>query len=215
MEKRNKERIIESEKCIDKFNVLIQKTKNIYSEGLILNLPNIGIQYNNKIVELIHFFENNNMDFYDSELFYPISTYLITLINKGMSCLEFCINYIEEEKSKITYFPKRNKIFRVCNSRIKEYKEIDDKVFSFDIEKDIINAVKCNISLSYLINRLMKTENSYEENLELINNCNDELEKLGLDTKIDESIAYNMDNSYTKAYDKKKIKVLAKKYIKE
>lgn len=205
----------EMNKRITTMNELIYETVNVHFSNFVVNIPNIAVQYNNKLVELVHLFEKNGMSFYDSLLMYPISVYFLTLYNKGISCLKSSNEKIDKLKTRRAYLMSLKKTILYCDKKIDEYIKIDDIFYKFDINENIIDAIKCYIEISNNLSKNLKMKNVFEEDKDIIDKYNKELKTLGCDVVILENILNIEEEQYNDVYKIEKIKSMAKMRNKE
>ena len=164
---------------IEKFTeMLTQIDKKIpFAKGL----PNIIITYNNKLVELISLYRQKNMSFYTSKLKPIITVYFSKFISDAASILGELVNtyslYIRINKfHPIKKEETKQKIYEIINI----YKELDNKIFNFDFENDIIEVIKRDMEhfkADYQLN--------HEE---IIANYNEELHLLGINQTVVDTI---------------------------
>ena len=101
-------------------------------------VPNIGITFNNKVIELYHFYENNNVDFESSKTISVILDYFDALVYAAAETLTGLTDHL----SKLNKFFFKADIISNNIMRILDiYTRIDRKLFDFDIENDIIEAI--------------------------------------------------------------------------
>ena len=72
----------DTKKMINNMDSLISKLKTLRNNDT--NIPNIAITYNNKLVELLHIYKDNNVKFNGSELILLIHYHLLNIINESM-----------------------------------------------------------------------------------------------------------------------------------
>ncbi len=101
------------------------------------SLYNVGILYNNKISEILHYYYARDIDFFtDGIVAGLVHEYLEKLTVDAMKILD---KYMEENVDAVD---KYSRIKRSDNPGLQYYKEYCDKVFEFDITKDIPMVLK-------------------------------------------------------------------------
>ena len=101
------------------------------------SLYNVGILYNNKISEILHYYYERDIDFFTDGLVAGlVHEYLENLTVDAINILD---KYMEENVDAID---KYSRIKRSDNPRLKHYKELCDKVYEFDITKDLPMVLK-------------------------------------------------------------------------
>ena len=136
------------------------------------NLPPIAIYYNNKMVEIYHYFQDRKVPYAHSTLNRTINIYFSKLIKEALTALN---NYIESANnlystSDIELTEELQKMY------IEDYKDISDKILNFSMEKDIPVAI--NVALDRL------EEEWYDVNDDVAE-CNQELAQLNIPVKIE------------------------------
>ncbi len=121
-----------------------------------INVENIGRIFNNKLNELNRYYEKRNQSFYEeSFVATSILEYFCLLINEGKNKLvSYCMTREEEH--------------------LKKYRELCNLIFEFDIEKDLIVALK-----SCIIEDYYKGKAYYKLDAQTRQNYNEELQNLG------------------------------------
>lgn len=95
-------------------------------------LPPMGIYYNNKMVEIYHYFQNKNVPYAFSKVNRTINSYFIILMKEAISILN---DYIDCNNSLLS----TSDIEITENMKkdlLNKYKNLCDKVLNFSIEKD-------------------------------------------------------------------------------
>lgn len=101
------------------------------------SLYNVGILYNNKISEILHYYYARDIDFFtDGIVAGLVHEYLENLTVDAMKILD---KYMEENVDAVDRY---SRIKRRDNPRLKHYKELCDKVYEFDITKDLPMVLK-------------------------------------------------------------------------
>lgn len=160
-----------------------------------IEIGNIAIIYNNKMVEIIQLFKKNNVPLADSELRITIECYLKTLYDEAvdkLTELTKVLKKIDEINKKIysnnIYILQRINLMmskKVLdgltgekNRLLREYKEREDKIFRFDIEKDL---PRIFVEERFFFDRMEEVVNRFNDGEErFINNCNIDLRNLGM-----------------------------------
>ena len=165
-----------NENTISSFND-IRFTLNKYDLINIL-LPNIGITYNNKVIELYHNFKNKNISIFDYKIIEVVLTYFELLKEASRNVLSIFLNNIYNNLGIKKILFKKDPLDNASAVYLLAYLELDKLIFNFDIKEDIIEAVKLDILKS-------KENNEYEIDFnEIIDEYNDELKELGIDVLI-------------------------------
>lgn len=169
-------------KLMDKYGKKLRYVET--GTGKLYNIPNSSISFNNKIVEILHIFDRNNKSAMDSELFSMIYNHLLLTFFKAEEVMNSFVSFIrkmsedEELKYDYDYIIENNKNY------VGKLKELDDILFKFDIEKNILDAYNT------LLNRTKEieddggfTEFSLNKST-YIDIYNNELNELGYNIKI-------------------------------
>ena len=153
--------------------------RNIQSNLSEINIliPNIGISYNNKVIEFFYTFKDKEIDFNKSKLVPVIINYFNDLVCTAINALDsFTDSYNKFSRSR----RNRRHYYLEAMLYIKIYKKIDKLLYNFDIKKDIIEAIHDNII------RKNATEECFSDYNELINIYKDELMKFDISLDISE-----------------------------
>ena len=175
----------DTKKMINNMDSLISKLKTIRNNDT--NIPNIAITYNNKLVELLHIYKDNNVKFNGSELILLIHYHLLNIINESMFIIfEYIKIYkdigkyaIKLKKSNLLHRREyREKILELLNQSNKLLEIIIDKdneIFHFDIEKyiDYLNSNHSELE------ELLKKAGDKTTIDDIIDNCNIDILALG------------------------------------
>ena len=101
------------------------------------SLYNVGILYNNKISEILHYYYARDIDFFtDGIVAGLVHEYLENLTVDAMKILD---KYMEENVDAVDRY---SRIKRRDNPGLQHYKELCDKVYEFDITKDLPMVLK-------------------------------------------------------------------------
>ena len=125
-------------------------------------LPPIAIYYNNKMVEIYHYFQNKNVSYAFSKVNRTINSYFIILMKEAISLLN---DYIDCNNSLLSTSDIEI-TENMKQSLLNKYKNLCDKVLSFSIEKDAPKVV-----FEYFDSK---------NNIEKHNKYKEELEQLGI-----------------------------------
>lgn len=129
---------------LDFAGTISQKISYLFSTLPIteIDIPNIGITYNNKLVEIIQTFKSHGVPLDDNLLTIVITNYLIRKVNNASLIL---ISYSQTfRQQKQIGFLKRNTLEQ--RKRLADrYKAIDDEIFNFSLEKNIVAAIIADI----------------------------------------------------------------------
>ena len=150
--------------------------KNIYEEGKLFNqditIPNIGITFYNKLNSIIKQYRDHGLDFYNSYLSSPILNRMAYFMDAAMDTME---RYqAKEEKVLNGFFFKKRKYLDILNEFAITYTNIDNELYKFSIEKDIVNAVLYDMLIR------MDDENSVYQDTNIFLSYEQELISLGL-----------------------------------
>ena len=138
-------------------------------------IGNIGLRSGNKIRSFYKRFKENNVNYTESIVNRAIETYLLDQCDSAFYSLaryayRFKYGLIGRDKIKAM----RN--FTLNSKDIEDYQTACEKVFDFDLDRDIIDAI--NFMLDNTTILIGITMNDY------INECNNELESLGIKEKV-------------------------------
>lgn len=156
---------------MDAFTILIHK----YNTSSLLEgvtIPNIGITYNNKIIEVQRQYEGKGLSFYDSFLLVVIVGYAFGKTVQGFEKLKELAPLIE--RGERFPFIVTKKARSQVEAVVEEYKKIDDSLYGFSIERDIGLAVAADMLV-----KLEDVENIYS-GASIIEAYREELRRLGL-----------------------------------
>ena len=158
----------------DMNNVFFELTSRIKRyDNRVGNLPPIAIYYNNKMVEIYHYFQDRKVPYAHSSLNRTISTYFTMLIKEALKALNKYIECANNlfSTSDIELTEELQRMY------IEDYKDLSDKILNFSIEKDI--SVAINVALDR-----MEKEEWFNVNDD-ITEYNKELEQLNIPIKIE------------------------------
>ena len=183
----------EKQLLFDKVQTIMDKIGNITLEiqkntnGKV-KLGNIGITFNNKIIEILQIYSKNNVTFYNSKLKNVIMFYLENIMLEALKELQ---SYLDLFNVKVKKFGTKNQaqsIIEQSKPILLKYTDLRQKLFDFNIDKDIIRAVLKHIEFNKE-NALNGGFDYYRDNPEsIIQDYNKELQALGINTKIPQSI---------------------------
>lgn len=129
-----------SRDMLDIAEVTSQKINNLFStlpQGEV-DIPNIGITYNNKLVEIIQSFKRKGVKLDENLLIIVINNYLIHKVNEASLIL---ISYRQTFCQKSQIAPLRRAFLEQRRKLADRYKALDDEIFNFSLEKDIVDAI--------------------------------------------------------------------------
>lgn len=169
----------------------------VSNEGLsCYKLNNIAITYNNKLVELFQLYKRKNVLLSDSCLKYAFINYFVELVAKATACTEKYLALIAKINEVISNINKKNPLFRrralmknkelllqligEVEKTLDEYNNCDQKLFCFNLEKDILKLYEAEREL---FETLSEGTTPTEPDL-FIQSCNEELTDLGIEQKI-------------------------------
>lgn len=169
------------EEIIERINSIIRTLKN--NSLNYVSIPNIGITYNNKLVEIIHVYKRNGLDVSNSSLILVISRYLQEILEEALKCIDSYVKVIEKRTDNYDFNQQAMSIVDEAEKFLKVYRELDQKIFYFSIEKDIVLAVQSDIEF------FKKVGNDggydlYQNDSGVIDNYNSELSTLGFTNTI-------------------------------
>lgn len=157
------------------------------------NIENIGITFNNKMIEIYQIYARNNISYVQSTLKGVILPYLTDLVLDATNKLQEYIDIYNVDIDNISTKEEASRIIAQAKTKLQEYKKLTDKVFEFDINRDIVDAVEKDIERWREIGR-EGGYNVYSKNpTEVIEHYNQELESLGMTTRIPMSVVENKD----------------------
>ena len=165
---------IDSRRLINEMYNLIDKLEKVSHQNI--DIPNVGITFNNKLVEIKQLYKRNNVKFNESELVLLINEYFIIKIRE---CIGIIMDYIKIINSIDQYAInlKKNKLLFKKNYR----KEILD-LFNKSNELLVIYKQKDNEMFNFKINDIPKITEEYPNLLDIV------LEKAGPNTDKDSII---------------------------
>lgn len=153
-----------------------------------VKLGNIGITFNNKIIEILQTYSENNVTFYNSKLKNVIIFYLEDIMLEALKELQ---NYLDLFNVKVKKFGTKKQaqsIIEQSKPILSNYTDLRQRLFDFSIDKDIIRAVLKHIEFNKE-NALNGGFDCYINNPEsIIQDYNKELQALGINTEIPQSI---------------------------
>ena len=155
-------------------------------------IGNIGITYNNRMVEFYQNCARCNISYIQSSLRRVISSYLMDVVINAINELQDYINCFDIKIDETNVQEEASKILSQANPKLQEYEKLSDEVFSFDINKDIVKAVEKDIEIHEQIEK-DGGYNFYSDHPEsIIEQYNRELEALGMTTRIPSSVIENI-----------------------
>ncbi len=148
---------ISKKEVLELVKVLNERITNLTINKKI-NVENIGRIFNNKLNELNRYYEKRNQSFYEGSFV-------------GSSILEYFCLLIEEGTQNIASYCLQRE-----EKSLKRYQNICNKIFEFDIEKDLIEALTVCI-----LKDGCKSNNAYyyKINPQTRKRYNDEMQALG------------------------------------
>lgn len=173
---------LEVEILMQQTEILIKKVGQIVTS---INLPtykdkvpNIGITLNNKMVEIIQILRKYKIPINKSRLYRLITEYLFTLVSKAINYLEEYAKLMLNISPKISSEEAKNIIIQ-AKEILDNYQRIDDKIFDFDIAKDIQEALENSIEF-YTRNGEIGGYDLYKYDPTTIPSYNAELATIGI-----------------------------------
>ena len=189
-----KELFTENQVLIDQLNELLGKD---------INIPNISITFNNKLVEIMNIFKNHDVDFDHSELRIIIYYELVDILYNSLELLKKYILSLEKIfniKRKLTgkrnfinkilhseLYEEIDKLVLFCEELISMYKDKDSELFNYTIEERVPAYV---LNHPEAIDNILEDINYSLSKEQIIHNCNVDLKKLGCDEMIDNNDSY-------------------------
>lgn len=189
----------EKQLLFDKVQTIMDKIGNITLEiqkntnGKV-KLGNIGITFNNKIIEILQIYSKNNVTFYNSKLKNVIIFYLEDIMLEALKELQSYLDLFNVKVKKFGTKKQAQSIIEQSKPILSKYTDLRQKLFDFNIDKDIIQAVLKHIEFNKE-NALDGGFDYYINNPEsIIKDYNMELQALGINAEIPQSIL-NYENS--------------------
>lgn len=153
-----------------------------------VKLGNIGITFNNKIIEILQTYSENNVTFYNSKLKNVIIFYLEDIMLEALKELQSYLDLFNVKVKKFGTKKQAQSIIEQSKPILSKYTDLRQKLFDFNIDKDIIRAVLKHIEFNKE-NALNEGFDYYTNNPEsIIQDYNKELQTLGINTEIPPSI---------------------------
>ena len=155
-------------------------------------IGNIGITYNNKMVEFYQNCARCNISYIQSSLRRVISSYLMDVVINALNELQDYINCFDIKIDETNAQEEASEILNQANPKLQEYEKLSDEVFNFDLNKDIIKAVEKDIEIHEQIEK-EGGYNYYSDHPEsVIEQYNQELEALGMTIRIPITVIENI-----------------------
>ena len=189
---------------------IVYKIKQLDNTDIV----NISTNFNNKVIEIANEFRNNNVSFADSELRIFVVQYLKEQLELGIDNLSNLSKSLSRYYILSAEFSEQKGLPRLLKEKktkqeldrlqkekedyVQKYKEIETKIFRFDIGRDIKEVYEHE---KELIDRFERVYNpSKPEEKRVINNINVDLKRLGYSERI-EDIGEQFDEKRTLLYD--------------
>lgn len=181
------------QKIMDKIGkIKLELDKNTNGQ---VNIGNIGITFNNKIIELLQVYSKNNVTFYNSKLKNVILFYLEDIMFEALNELQNYINLFDVKVKKIGTSKQAQDLSSKSKPMLSKYAELRQKLFDFSIDKDIIKAILKYIEFNKE-NALSGGFDYYSNNpTNIILDYNKELKELGINVEIPLDI-FNYEEKY-------------------
>ena len=174
-----------------------------------VNIGNIGITFNNKIIELLQIYSKNNVTFYNSKLKSVILFYLEDIMFEALNELQDYLKLFDVKVKRFGTSKQAQSIISQSKPMLSKYGELRQKLFDFNIDKDIIKAVLKHIEFNKE-NALHGGFDYYSNDpTSIIQDYNKELKSLGMSAEIPlEILNYDeeMDNTFEEANVSKRSK---------
>ena len=115
--------------------------------NLSFDLPNIGIYYNNKMVELYNYLRKHNISYMHSAIRSSVNDCCMTIIEQAIKALQNFVDYLNKRMNKeISDDSLINPV-----DYLNEYEYLCNKLLNFSFEKDMEQAI--NNYIDHLINQ--------------------------------------------------------------
>jgi len=181
-------RLLTQAKTLSKRINFLFSTLNPYE----VDIPNIGITFNNKLVEIIHAFKKSGVPLDDNLLIMVILNYLNWKSNEASLVL---VNY-RETFNPVKLMPFLSK--ETLEQRallVTRYRALDDEVHGFTLEKNEVSAIKFDIQRDREKEKYGGLNKYKDVANELIENYKRDLALLGVSRETIEAIP-SFDSSY-------------------
>ncbi len=181
-------RLLTQAKTLSKRINFLFSTLNPYE----VDIPNIGITFNNKLVEIIHAFKKSGVPLDDNLLIMVILNYLNWKSNEASLVL---VNY-RETFNPVKLMPFLSK--ETLEQRallVTRYRALDDEVHGFTLEKNVVSAIKFDIQRDREKEKYGGLNKYKDVANELIENYKRDLALLGVSRETIEAIP-SFDSSY-------------------
>ena len=146
------------------------------------------------MIEIYQIYARNNVSYVQSGLKSVILSYLTDIVLDATNKLQEYTDIYNVDIDKINTKEEAPKIIAQARTKLQEYKKLTDKVFEFDINRDIVDAVEKDIERWQEIGREGGYDVYLENPTEVIEHYNQELESLGMTTRIPMSVVENKDD---------------------
>ena len=121
-------------------------------------LPPIAIYYNNKMVEIYHYFQNKKVPYINSKVNYILNSYFTFLMRRALLALN---NYLDSNNSLMST-SDIEEFEEIKRESLNEYKYLCNQILDFSIEKDAPETINNYLSI------INKNE-TYDEYVEELN----------------------------------------------
>lgn len=181
-------RLLTQAKTLSKRINFLFSTLNPYE----VDIPNIGITFNNKLVEIIHAFKKSGVPLDDNLLIMVILNYLNWKSNEASLVL---VNYRETfNPVKLMPFLSKGTLEQRA-LLVTKYRALDDEVHGFTLEKNVVSAIKFDIQRDREKEKYGGLNKYKDVANELIENYKRDLALLGVSRETIEAIP-SFDSSY-------------------
>lgn len=200
----------QAKKLFKQNQILIEKIQTIVDSDV--DIPNIGITFNNKLVEIFSIFSEKNISFYHSELRVLIDSILMKKIEEALNILKDYIYSIEKIMNLKKKYSNKSSLFQkflhndiyeeidqlsiMASELLDLYRGKDDEIFNFDIGITIPNMIVVHPEM---IKELLEQIDYSLSEEQVLHNCNIDLKKLGFSNPI-ETEKYKEDYSNSNKY---------------
>lgn len=181
-------RLLTQAKTLSKRINFLFSTLNPYE----VDIPNIGITFNNKLVEIIHAFKKSGVPLDDNLLIMVILNYLSWKSNEASLVL---VNY-RETFNPVKLMPFLSKETLEQRALLAtRYRALNDEVHGFTLEKNVVSAIKFDIQRDREKEKYGGLNKYKDVANELIENYKRDLALLGVSRETIEAIP-SFDSSY-------------------
>ncbi len=160
----------------------------------IPKLGNIAITYNNKMVDIFQLYRSKEVLLSESCLKFIVVNYLVGIVGEATDCIDEYMRVADKITKLLTkirqkfvllrkheFFKNKELLLSLSNEIVKlleKYARLDNLVFNFDLEKDILTVQE---SQRGIIAEIEHEMNPFPDEKDVfVRSCNDELSDLGI-----------------------------------